>query len=121
MQPVFRRPIAALLVLMPFTLAACGGADASPTAPYVPPAESAVQFKLDASTCVGAGAIDFFLDGSFIGTETLSPGIPSKQYETTPGGHVVSAAVSNTHSLVWPSTNVTVQPNTALVWILRCS
>jgi hypothetical protein len=110
---------AAALVLLSLTFAGCGGADA-PSAPPGP-VMGAVQFKIDALSCVGAAAIDFYLDGSVVGTETLAAGGSSRQYETTAGAHVLGAAVSNTHSYVWPSSSVTVPANTALLWLLRCA
>ena len=82
-----RSPIAIALAL---TLAACGGD--SPSAP----ASGAVRFTRDANTCTGqALAFTFFVDGSSVGTETLSPGQSSHPYTTPAGTHVFSASVTN--------------------------
>jgi hypothetical protein len=111
------RPLA--LTLLALSLGACGGADAVAGPPA--PSQGAVQFKVDALTCVGSATIDFYLDGSVIGTETLSAGgSASKQYPTSAGQHVLGAAVSNTRSYVWPSANAIVPVNATFIAILKC-
>jgi hypothetical protein len=123
MHTLFRRSItAAALLLVSLTFTACGGADAVAGPNYQAPTTGAVAFKVDGQSCVGSSAIDFYLDGSIIGTENLTAGgAASKSYVTSAGQHVVGAAVSNTRSFVWPSQNVMVTAGGVWTALLKCS
>lgn len=94
---------------------ACGGSD-GPAAP----AKGTVFFKVDALTCQGTGTIQFFLDGSNVGTETLSAGQTSQGYPTTAGSHVAGARLANS-TYVWPNTTIQVTANGSYTDILPCS
>jgi hypothetical protein len=104
------------MVLLGVALTACGG-DVTGVAPV---SRGAVVYKVDALSCRGPAAIDFLLDGSVVGTETMTPGVASKSYGTTAGVHIVSAAVSVTRSRVWPSTSATVPAGGVYTAVLAC-
>lgn len=91
----------------------------STTAPETP--KGTIVFKVDASSCSGTAAIDLFVDGTLVGTETLSSGTSSKAYTTTAGQHIVSASVANTRSRVWAPTAVTVPVNNSFTFLLLCA
>jgi len=110
------RRLAALAGLTLTTaLAACGGSDSSPTGP----AMTEVDFKVDAATCSGSAAINLFVDGTMVGTETLSAGLDSHHYPTTVGTHVLSASIANTNGRTWGPTTVAV-PAGGYTLLLTC-
>jgi hypothetical protein len=97
-------------------LASCGGAD-SPTGPS---ATAKVFFKIDALTCSGTSAVQFYIDGSLAGTETISAGQTSQGYATTGGSHVLGARVTD-RNYVWPNTTVTVPNGGIFTQVLPCA
>lgn len=98
-------------------LAACGGSDATS------PAKGSVVFKIDALTCTGTASIDLFIDGTQVGTETLSAGGSSKAYTATTGTHAVAARTTNATAnsgRTWPTTTATVPANGTYTALLTC-
>lgn len=85
------------------------------------PTTGTIIFKVDASSCTGTAALDLFIDGSLVGTETLSAGASSKAYPATAGQHVVSARVANINSRVWPPITVTVPSGNSYTQLLLCT
>jgi hypothetical protein len=104
--------------ILSLALAACGGE--SSTGPKTP-ATIPLIFKIDAQTCTGSAAIDFFVDGSIVGTENMSSGGTSSTYQITPAKHVLGAQVSNTHARVWGPFNIDLTGQTAWGQILTCA
>lgn len=98
-------------------LAACGS-DSSATEPTV--ASSHVVFKIDALSCVGSGTIQLFIDGSVVGTETLSAGQSSQSYTTSGGSHVLGARLANS-TYIWPSTTVMVPVGGTFTAVMPCT
>jgi hypothetical protein len=96
-------------------MAACGGD--TTTAP--PAANSTLFFKIDALTCSGTSVVSFAVDGSIVGSETISAGGTSKGYTITAGSHVVGARVSN-GNYVWPNTNINAPANGTFTQVLPC-
>lgn len=84
------------------------------------PEKGAVSFTVDAQSCRGSAAIDFFVDGARVGTETLAAGQTSRGYSVDAGSHVVGASVSNAAGFVWPSRTVAVPKNTTFNTVLTC-
>lgn len=84
------------------------------------PSSGSVLFKIDAQTCTGSGTITFFIDGSAVGTETLSTGATSKAYTTTAGQHIVGAR-EGTSGYTWPSQTVTVPAGSTYTALLECT
>jgi hypothetical protein len=107
------RKIALLLALVAVT--ACGSDSST-----APKADATVVFKIDALTCTGSGAIEFFIDGSPVGTETLSAGQSSQGYRTSGGQHILGARLANS-SFIWPNTTVTVPAGGTFNELLPCS
>jgi hypothetical protein len=103
-----------LAVAMVAVMAACGGETTAPTA-----ANGTLFFKIDALTCSGTSVVSFAVDGSVVGSETISAGGTSKGYTVTAGSHVVGARVSN-GNYVWPNTNINVPANGTFTQVLPC-
>lgn len=109
------RLCAALLLVV---LAACGGSDStSPSGP----SPSVVTFKIDAQTCSGTATINFFIDGSTVGSESLTAGSSSKGYSTTQTSHVLGASVANTNGRVWGPITVNLTNIATYTQVLVCS
>ena len=104
-----RRIIAALSLL---TLAACGGGGTEPIA-----TTGTVFFKIDALTCTGTAAVTLFIDGSAVGTETMSAGSTSKGYTTSAASHILGA---RTATYLWPNTTMTVPAGSSITDVLPC-
>lgn len=103
-----------LLAVSLFALAACGGTDATA------PEQGGVLFKVDALTCVGTGSITFFIDGSAVGTQTLSGGQESQTFITTVGDHAVGARENGGTGYVWPTQTITVVAKQIRTELLTC-
>lgn len=113
---LMRAPIkrdAMLLLLCALTLA-CGGGSTAP-APT-----GTLIFRLDAQTCTGTGTLTFFLDGTTIGTATLSAG-QSQSFPGQPTGqHVAGASETRAGGFTWAPQVVTIPPNASLTHVLVC-
>ena len=108
-----------LLALICGLASACGGGEDSPTAPTS--TRSSVLFTLDANSCRGVPAvtIEFFVDGSTVGSGTLSPGQTSQSFPVSAGSHLLSARVAN-FDIVWPSLNATTPAGGSFTYLLIC-
>ena len=104
-----KRIVVGLAVL----LTACGGD--SPTAPST----VSLYFKVDAQTCIGTASVNFYVDGSLAGTESMPAGSTSKAYAVGKGAHVIGASVANTNSRIWGPYNVTLSGD--FTQVLACS
>lgn len=107
-----RRLIVAVVLL--FTVA-CG--NNSPMA-----ASGAILYTLDANSCRGLPAltIDFYVDGTNVGSGTLTPGQSSRSFSVAAGQHVLSARVANIN-YVWPVLNATANPGGSFTYVLICT
>lgn len=104
----------ARIVLALVFLAACKGADTAPTT-------GQVFFKIDGVSCKGSDAIKLFVDGSAVGTETLTAGgVASTGYMVSAGGHLLGATEVNSPFFSWPSTHVTVTAGGTFTQLLTC-
>lgn len=107
MKKLFLGLTAALLI-------ACGGES---TAPQI----GEVMFKVDGLTCTGTSSIQFFIDGSLVGQQTLSAGGQSSSAFTVDAGpHTVGARDAVSGGFVWPTSNITVPSNTSYTTTLTC-
>lgn len=104
------RKLTAVVLLV--ALAACGGGGGTE-----PIANGTLFFKIDALTCTGTDAVTFFIDGSAVGTETLSAGQTSRGYTTSAASHVAGA---RTPTYLWPNTTITVPANGSITDVLPC-
>lgn len=95
-------------------LAACGGATA--------PQRASAAFKVDGATCASLGTVtlDFFIDGTSVGTESLAPGVQSKSYAVAPGSHVTLVEIANS-SFGWANATMNYPAGQTTVRILPCS
>ena len=76
-------------------------------------------FTLDANSCSpGSGDITFYVDGSAVGTATLSPGLSSPSYTVSAGQHFASAGTA--HGYDWPSRSFTVEAGGRFTYLLLC-
>lgn len=103
------------------TVLACGGGGDASTAPA--PTTGAVYWKLDGATCSVSTpvSIQFFIDGSNVGTESLSSAsAQSKGYTTSAGQHVLGARLSNT-GVAWGSITATVPAGSSYTAVLPCN
>lgn len=81
------------------------------------PAMGTLYFKVDALTCTGSDAIEFFIDGSSKGSQTLSAGQTSQGFSVSAGSHTVGARTS---TFTWPTQTVTVPTNNSYTVVLTC-
>jgi hypothetical protein len=96
-----------MFALLAVGVAACGGTEPS----------GGISFKPDAASCAGSAVVDLFIDGSKVGSPTLSAGVGSEFFPVVNGPHVASAVSSS--GATWPSESVTVSGPTTVV--LACS
>lgn len=87
-----------------FLLGAIGGVACQHAATTEPAAH--VHFVIVAPTCSSVLPVEFSIDGRLAGTDTfrvdvVNPRTTSRDFETSPGQHVVGARV--TGGFVWPS------------------
>jgi hypothetical protein len=102
-------------------LAGCSAA-AAPTTPVVVNTTGYVVWKIDGNSCTGADAINFYLDGSVVGTQTLTAGVGSSSaYPTPQGTHLISARENRTGGFVWPTQTVAISAGGTFTSVLTCS
>lgn len=79
-----------------------------------------VYFKIDAATCRGTSAnMVFYMNGSQVGTQTLSVGGTSKGFDS-PAGSVVLAA-REVNGLVWRPGTYDVPAGGSFTLLLTCN
>lgn len=94
-------------------LGACGGGGGSDS--------GTVYFKIDAATCRGTSTIlDLFIDGSQVGTETITVGGTSKGYSTHSGPNFLSAKEAKSGGFVWPSAKYDIPGGGSFTLLLTC-
>ena len=76
-----------------------------------------VVFKVHENCGSGSGTIAFYVDGSLVGTATLSGGQSSPSYTVSVGQHLASA---NSTNYSWPSQSFTVEAGGRFTYILIC-
>jgi hypothetical protein len=80
-----------------------------------------VFFKIDGVSCRGSDAIVLYLDGSPIGTETLTAGgAASKAYSASAGSHLIGAKEVNSPFYTWQSTSEIVPAGGSYTHVLFC-
>jgi hypothetical protein len=105
-----------LAVIMLAVLAACGGDSGTQPSPT-----GTLIFRLDAQTCTGTGTLNFFLDGTNIGTATISAG-QSQSFANQPAGqHIAGASEARIGGYVWPSATVMIPVNGTYTQVLSCA
>lgn len=115
-----RRLLGGLIVVLTM---GCSKSDSAtgPTAPTT----GVVVFKLDANTCtasIGSTPISviFYIDGSTVGTATVSVTQSSPPYTVSAGSHVLSARLANT-GYQWANITATVPARTTYAAVLLCT
>lgn len=84
------------------------------------PQNVAVVFKIDGQTCRGSSTIDFFVDGTKVGSEQMTAGASSKVYTTTASTHALGAEIANTRALVWGPFTVNLSGLSGYTQLLTC-
>ena len=79
-----------------------------------------VAFKVHENCGSGSGTITFYVDGSSVGTATLSGGESSPSYTVSAGQHLASANETTTGNLSWDSLSFTVAAGGSFTMILTC-
>ena len=84
------------------------------------PETGTLFFKIDALTCTGEGAIEFFIDGTSVGIEVLGGGDTSTGFTVSAGSHTAGAR-DLTGVVIWPTFNVIVPANSSFTIVLTCA
>lgn len=83
--------------------------------------DGTVYFKVDATTCSATRvAMNLYIDGAIVGTETLGGGQTSKGYSVAPGTHFLSARVVGI-DYSWPPTTAEIPGGATFNFLLTCS
>jgi hypothetical protein len=109
----------ALFAAVAASLMACGAAD-SAAGPKSPDVATYMRWTVDAQSCTGADAINLFVDGAMVGTETLAAGGASQLYPIQPGSHLVGATEARVGGFVWPSQTAFISSGQTYTQILKC-
>lgn len=100
-------------------LMACGGNPNSPSK------QGSIVYRLDANSCgpiLGTStlALQYFVDGTQVGSATVGVGQTSPPFAISPTSHVASASVAN-FNYQWPSLNFTVASGQTFTYVLICT
>ena len=79
-----------------------------------------VVFKVHENCGSASGTIQFYVDGSSVGTATLSGGQSSPSYTVSAGQHLASANETISGNLSWPNLSFTVEAGSSFTVLLTC-
>ena len=107
-----KRSLTVALAATAILVSSCGGGDDDNT--------GTVYFKIDAATCPSAAvSVALFINGTRVGTETLSAGSTSSGYSTAAGSAVLSASlVGITYS--WSPSTHNIPKGGSFTLVLTC-
>lgn len=97
-------------------IAACGGSGDSPAGPQ----QGDLFFRVDAQSCTGSGVLEFFFDGTNIGSQRLGAGETSRAFRVAAGQHTVGAREATAGGFNWPNQTVNIPVNGSYTHILLC-
>jgi hypothetical protein len=105
------KPLLACIAVSALMSACGGGGDDDGT----------VYFKIDSATCRGTSAsLRLFINGTLVGTETISVGGTSKGYSTHAGSNVLSAQEARDGGFTWRPTTYDVPGGGSFTMVLTC-
>lgn len=81
---------------------------------------TAVRFKVDKQTCVGTATLNFFVDGSQVGSGTLAAGDSSSVFRVTSASHTLGANYANIGGRGWGPFTVDLTDYESWTQLLTC-